>query len=66
MSLHQCPGPLCTAGVQPDRLSCRDHWYQVSAATRRRVWRTWDNGAGAGSAEHIEAITAAIKEMRPL
>lgn len=61
---HRCPGPGCTVQVDPGRLACPHHWYQVSRDTRTRVWRAWDNGWGAGTAEHADAIMAAIAEMR--
>lgn len=59
---HECPGPGCNRRVPRDMLACRRHWYQVSAATRARVWRAY-RGDDAGT--HAEAITAAIAEMKP-
>lgn len=61
---HKCRGPECRVDVAPGRLACPHHWYQISRATRTRVWRTWNNGQGAGTAEHEGAIMAAIAEMR--
>jgi hypothetical protein len=46
-------------------LACGGHWYQVPRPVRNAVWRAWDNGGGAGSAEHTAAIQAAIGTMRP-
>ncbi len=57
---HICPGPDCTAHVADHMLMCRPHWYQVPRALRDEVWATWRNGAGAGTAEHTQAIHAAI------
>jgi hypothetical protein len=46
-------------------LACSGHWYQVPPPLRSAVWRAWDDGDGAGSAEHAAAITAAVARMRP-
>jgi hypothetical protein len=62
---HECPGPGCERRMPVHMLACKRHWYQVSAATRSRVWKAWANGAGAGTVEHTEAIFQAMAEMRP-
>ena len=62
---HKCPGPKCAADVEPGMLACPRHWYQVPKPIRRAVWRAWDYGAGAGSAEHQAAMGAAIERMTP-
>jgi len=62
---HECPGPGCKQSIPYHMLACRRHWYQVSPATRRRVWGTWAVGSGAGTPEHSEAIEQAVSEMRP-
>ncbi len=41
-------------------LMCRPHWYVVPRPLRDAVWTAWANGAGAGSAAHRAAITAAV------
>jgi hypothetical protein len=64
--MHTCPGPGCTADVPPEMLACSRHWYQVPRQLRAAVWRAWADGAGAGTAAHTAAITAAIERMRPL
>jgi hypothetical protein len=61
---HKCPGPGCTARVADHMLMCRPHWYQVPRALRNDVWAAWDNGMGAGTIEHTEAITAAIDALK--
>lgn len=61
---HRCPGPGCVAQVPPEMLMCRRHWYQVARPLRNAVWRAWQSGAGAGTAEHAAACMAAIKSIR--
>lgn len=65
MNMHQCPGPDCTRIVSAAMLACRRHWYQVPRPLRDRVWVAWNDGAGAGSKEHAEAMRAAIETMTP-
>lgn len=65
MTDHICPAPQCDARIPFNMLACRRHWYQVPKPLRDAVWRAWDNGRGAGSAEHTAAIFAAIARMRP-
>lgn len=64
--MHKCPGPGCHQEIPYEMLACPRHWYQVPKPLRTAVWRTWDNGAGAGTDAHTAAITAAIERMRPL
>lgn len=42
---------------------CREHWYQVPYMLRNRIWATWNNGHGAGSEAHLQAIAAAIEAL---
>jgi len=56
--MHNCPGPGCDAQVP--------YWYQVPRPLRIAVYRAWADGAGAGSAEHVAAMDAAVARMRPL
>ncbi len=63
---HQCPGPECEAEVSYEMLACSRHWYQVPRPIRTAVWRTWANGAGAGTMEHLRAMDRAIASMRPI
>jgi len=60
---HKCPGPSCSRMVAGHMLMCRVHWYQVPPGLRSEVWDAWRGGAGAGTAEHREAILAAIKSI---
>jgi hypothetical protein len=64
--MHNCPGPGCDAQVPYDMLACSRHWYQVPRPLRIAVYRAWADGAGAGSAEHVAAMDAAVARMRPL
>lgn len=61
--MHQCPGPGCTADVPYEMLMCRSHWYRVPRPIRSAVWRTWQDGRGAGTPEHTAAITAAVRSI---
>ena len=68
--MHPCPGPGAIHGqpnpVPDDMLACNRHWYQVDKATQRRVYATWAHGAGAGTAGHLAAMTAAVTQMTEL
>lgn len=44
-------------------LMCRRHWYMVPQPLREAVWATWNNGLGAGSTAHINAIKAAVEAV---
>ena len=57
---HQCPVARCPAGVAPDRLMCRFHWYLVPRTLRDAVWRTWNSGEDAGTEGHRLACSAAV------
>ena len=59
---HECPGPGCKARVPVDMLACKRHWYQVTAGTRARVWRTYRQQAGGPA--HMAAMAQAVREMR--
>jgi hypothetical protein len=61
--MHTCPGPGCKRQVPQHMLMCRNHWYQVPRDLRSDVWNAWQDGAGAGTIEHTEAILAAIKSI---
>jgi hypothetical protein len=41
----------------------RAHWYMVPKPLRDAVWDAWRNGAGAGSAAHMDAIAAAVEAV---
>jgi hypothetical protein len=67
---HRCPGPGTVhsqGGIVPDdMLACSRHWYQVPRPIRNRVFATWRDGEGAGTAEHIGAMADAIHAMSEL
>lgn len=65
MMTHECPGPGCERRVSAMMLACDRHWYQVPRHLRDAVYRAWNDGQGAGTAEHAFAARAAIKWMRP-
>lgn len=57
---YRCPVSGCTEQVDPSRLMCRGHWYQLPRQLRDLVWATWRSGDGALSYEHLEAVRLAI------
>lgn len=63
---HRCPGPGCEQQIPYEMLACRQHWYQGPRAVRNAVYRAWNRGLGAGSAEHLAAMDTAIRSMRPI
>jgi hypothetical protein len=44
-------------------LMCRPHWYMVPRPLRDAVWAAWDDGYGAETPEHRQAIHAAIRAV---
>jgi hypothetical protein len=56
----RCPVPGCGDQIDPSRLMCRRHWYQVPRPLRNQVWATWRSGQGALSREHADAVRTAI------
>lgn len=61
---HQCPKPGCTTRVPANMLACRPDWYSIPKPIRAAVWKAWNGGEGAGTAEHDAALTAAINYLR--
>lgn len=59
---HVCSVPDCTAKRDAKAVMCHAHWFQVSKATRDRVWREYKKQAG--SPDHMSAIWQAIMEAR--
>ncbi len=55
-----CPVPGCVEFIDGSRLMCRRDWYLVPKPVRDEVWRTWQSGQGAFSAEHQQAVHVAI------
>lgn len=60
---HRCPAPVCTEQIDPDKLMCPRHWYQVPTPIRRAVWIAWRRGAGAGTPAHRAAIRLAVAAL---
>jgi hypothetical protein len=58
--IRRCPIPRCPVPIDPTRLMCRKHWYQVPKPIRDQVWATWRSGQGARSREHKDAVRLAI------
>jgi hypothetical protein len=59
-SRHECPKNGCNKQIDYTMLMCSRHWYEVPKPLRKAVWRAWQDGAGAGTPEHLAAINAAI------
>ena len=60
---HECPANGCARAVSGGQLMCRTHWRMVPKDAQRRVWAAWDDGFGAGSLAHTQAIIAAISAV---
>jgi hypothetical protein len=63
----RCPVAGCGDEIDPSRLMCRHHWYEVPRPLRNQVWATWRSGQGALSREHTDAVRTAIAacQVRP-
>jgi hypothetical protein len=60
---HECPATGCGREVRITMLMCSTHWYMVPSPLRTAVWNAWQDGAGAGTAQHAAAINAAIRSV---
>lgn len=60
---HTCPARGCTQTVAAERLMCAPHWYMTPKPLRNRVWAAWQDGRGAGSDAHTQAILDAISAV---
>lgn len=60
LPVGRCPVSGCDDQIDPSRLMCRRHWYQVPKQLRDRVWATWRSGERAASPEHQDAVLVAI------
>ena len=60
---HECPANGCPQHVRIGMLMCRPHWYMVPRPLRDAVWAAWDDGYGAETPEHRQAIHAAIRAV---
>ena len=56
-----CPIGGCKAARRKDYVMCPRHWYQVPMEIRREVQETFK--AARGSAEHRQALVAAIRSV---
>jgi hypothetical protein len=41
---HHCHWPGCERSVDPSRWGCKDHWFKLPLALRRRIWATFRPG----------------------
>lgn len=57
---HECPADNCTRRVPRSQLACREHWFKVSADTRRAVNATWSSG---DLEAYVEVRADAVAEM---
>jgi hypothetical protein len=59
---HNCP--VCDAtGVPYEKLMCFRCWTKVPSPLQRRLYATWRDGAGAGSAEHEAAMADCLRAL---
>ena len=63
---HLCPVRACRWRVPPGKLICPGHWRLLAHPLRALVWRSWDDGRGAGTAAHRTAVDAAIRAVNRL
>jgi hypothetical protein len=61
-----CPITCCGDPIDPSRLMCRRHWYEVPRQLRDHVWTTWRSGESAASREHRDAVLIAIATCQAL
>lgn len=63
---HHCHARGCKVQVPPELLMCKRHWFMVSAATRKAVWKHYRKGQcddKSPSREWLRAATRAIREV---
>jgi hypothetical protein len=75
MSRHTCHWPGCEEKVPPKLWGCKDHWYRLPVALRRRIEQTYRPGQETDkrpSQAYINAaravqewITAVQPEVKP-
>lgn len=41
---HHCHWPGCNRKVPPAKWGCREHWFQLPAALRTKIWRAYQPG----------------------
>jgi len=57
---HECPASSCTRRVPDRMLMCPADWRLVPVNLQQAVYTAWRNGHGAGTTEHLMAVTDAI------
>lgn len=62
-NVHNCAARGCGRTIPRGLLMCRDHWFQVSRAIQREVYRTYANGAGVNSAAYHVAVKKAVDAL---
>jgi hypothetical protein len=60
---HQCPATGCKRNLPDHLLMCKPHWFQVPHHLRRAVWSAYQDGAGVGTLELLQAQTLAIEAV---
>lgn len=58
---HECPADGCDRRVPYEMLACAYHYRLLPKPLRNRLYRTWRDGAGAGTQAHREAVTACVE-----
>jgi hypothetical protein len=56
---HECHWPGCTRQVPPALWGCRQHWYSLPHALRRRIWITFQPGQEKSMTPSAEYLAAA-------
>ncbi len=62
-SARDCPATGCTRRIGRRMVMCRPHWFTAPKALRDAVWDAYAGGLGAGSPEHLEAVSAAVEAV---
>lgn len=60
---HGCPAKGCGVTVERSKLACSRHWFDLPKQIRDRVWAAFRTH-GMGSAEHTDAVGAALDWFR--
>ena len=60
---HDCPATSCPVSVTTSKLMCPQHWRMVPADLQQNLYAAWRGGRGFGTAEHYDAMVAAIRSV---
>lgn len=60
---HTCHAFDCNVSVPPEMFMCRSHWFKVSPATRKAIWRHYRAGQCDDKRPSIEWLEAARQAM---